>query len=181
MYRPPIVLALITLVACVTTRATPYSTLPVKASAEEVEVFTDTPPSRDYEEIGLIEVEQPGLVSNYGDLVLRARREAAKMGADAIIVTRNPRKSKELMATGSREKNGSKSVTVIEKEVPRIMVKAIVWKHSPANHDSTAAARAPAEFRLRVQTVNAASALARADYESKSPRGGDFRTLGNKP
>lgn len=142
MYRPPIVLALITLAACVTTRATPYSAQPVKASAEDVEVFTDTPPSRDYEEVGLIEVEQPGLASNYGDLVLRARREAAKMGADAIIVTRNPKKSKELMETGSREKNGGRSLTVIEKEVPRIMVKAIVWKGPPTNHDSTGAAPA---------------------------------------
>jgi len=132
MYRPAMLVALIVLTACATTQTTPYSTRPAKASAADVEVFTDAPPSKEYEEIGVIEVSQRGLPTGYGDLVVRARNEAAKMGADAIIVTRIPKKSKELMETGSRGKNGSKSVTVVEKEEPRITVKAIAWKRAPS-------------------------------------------------
>jgi hypothetical protein len=134
MRRNLILAALIAATACATSKVTPFSTRPAKETADEVEVFTDATPDRPYEEIGLIEVDQ-ALATGYGDLVIRARQDAAQLGADAIIVTRAPKKTKELIETG-RDKHGNRSTTVVEKEEPRILVRAIVWKGRGQNERS---------------------------------------------
>jgi hypothetical protein len=119
------------LAACASTQAntTPYTRLPAKASAEEVEVFTDATPDRAFQEIGLIEVKNFG-IGGYGQLVMRAREEAAQLGADAIIVKRTPVKKKEMIATtkGKNKSDRRTNVQTVEKTEPRITVRAIAWK-----------------------------------------------------
>jgi hypothetical protein len=118
--------------ACATPRAstTAYRTLPAKASPAEVQVFTDGRPSRAFEEVGLIEVSKFGKV-DYGQLIARAREEAAKIGADAILVTRE----KDVVSTntsggvsGPNRRGGrtvNSSTTTLER--PRVTVTAIAW------------------------------------------------------
>jgi hypothetical protein len=118
--------------ACATPRAstTAYKTLPAKASPADVQVFTDGRPSRAYEELGLIEVSKFGR-ADYGRLIARAREEAAKMGADAILVTRE----KDVVSTNTTggvsapDKRGGRTVnsstTTLER--PRVTVTAIAW------------------------------------------------------
>jgi hypothetical protein len=119
--------------ACAKPRAstTAYRTLPAKASPAEVQVFTDGRPSRAYEELGLIEVSKFGR-ADYGRLIARAREEAARIGADAILVTRE----KDVVSTnttggvsGPNKRGGrtvNSSTTTLER--PRVTVTAIVWK-----------------------------------------------------
>lgn len=124
----------VSLAACApSTHATAFRQVAPKSSADEVEVFTDAQPGRSFEEIGTIEITASELSSSrYGDLIERARVRAAEMGADAILVTRDPKtrntgfvyvppkhktKSGQLISTTSR--------TV---ETPRIQVTAIAWK-----------------------------------------------------
>jgi hypothetical protein len=107
-----------------------YRTLPPKASVAEVQVFTDGRPSRAFEELGLIEVSKFGR-ADYGRLIARAREEAAKMGADAILVTRE----KDVVSTNTTggvsapDKRGGRTVnsstTTLER--PRVTVTAIAW------------------------------------------------------
>jgi hypothetical protein len=118
--------------ACATPRAstTAYRTLPAKASPAEVQVFTDGRPSRAFEEIGLIEVSKFGRV-DYGQLIARAREEAAKIGADAILVTRE----KDVVSTNTSggvsgpDKRGRRTVnsstTTLDRQ--RVTVTAIAW------------------------------------------------------
>ena len=118
--------------ACATPRAstTAYRTLPPKASVADVQVFTDGRPSRTYEELGLIEVSKFGKV-DYGRLIERAREEAARIGADAILVTRE----KEVVSTNTSggvrapDKRGNRAVnsstTTLDRQ--RVTVTAIVW------------------------------------------------------
>jgi putative intracellular protease/amidase len=118
--------------ACATPRAstTAYKTLPAKASPADVQVFADARPSRAYEEIGLIEVSKFGKV-DYGRLIARAREEAAKIGADAILVTRE----NQVVSTnttggvsGPTKRGGrtvNSSTTTLER--PRVTVTAIAW------------------------------------------------------
>src|SRR5215208_8522326 len=105
--------------ACASTQAssTPYQQRPPRHSADDVAVFTDTKPDRAYEEIGLIEVKKLGIGGGYGKLILRAREEAARMGADAIIVTRTPKTTENTVGTvsdarGRRGRRGGKDVVV---------------------------------------------------------------------
>ena len=117
--------------ACATARATPFRQLPPKSSVEDVAIYTDARPDRPYEEVGLIEVQDLGLGGGYGGLITRARQEAAHLGADAIIVTRTPRKHETTVGTVSdRNKRGQRQVTTstIEGENAGITVTAIVWK-----------------------------------------------------
>lgn len=112
--------------------STPYKTLPPKASAEEVQVFTDARPDRPYEELGAIEVKALRLPGNsdYGKLVLAARQRAAEMGADAIVVTRRPQESTTTVGSVRRDKRGNGGGYVEStdtSEQPRISVAAIVW------------------------------------------------------
>jgi hypothetical protein len=119
--------------ACAKPRAstTAYRTLPPKASPAEVQVFTDGRPSRAFEEIGLIEVSKFGKV-DYGRLIERAREEAAGIGADAILVTRE----KDVVSTNTSggvsgpDKRGRRTVnsstTTLDRQ--RVTVSAIVWK-----------------------------------------------------
>ena len=118
--------------ACATPRAstTAYRTLPAKASPADVQVFTDGRPSRAYEELGLIEVSKFGR-ADYGRLIARAREEAAKIGADAILVTRE----KEVVSTNTSggvnapDKRGNRTVntstTTLDRQ--RVSVTAITW------------------------------------------------------
>jgi hypothetical protein len=118
--------------ACAGTRAstTAYQTRPAKASPADVQVFTDGRPSRPYEELGLVEVRRTGLTGGYGQLIERARAEAAKMGADAILVTREKRETTNTSgAVSGPNKRGTRTVTSTTSttEQPRVTVTAIVW------------------------------------------------------
>lgn len=118
--------------ACASTRAstTAYKTLPAKASPADVQVFTDGRPSRAYEELGLIEVSKLGLRGGYGRLIERAREEAAKMGADAILVTREKRETTTTSgAINAPDKRGNRTVSSTSStiEQPRVTVTAIAW------------------------------------------------------
>jgi hypothetical protein len=105
-----------------------------KASAEQVEVFTDAKPDRPYEEIGTIEVSASELSnSRYGDLIQRARRRAAEMGADAIIVIRDPQtRTTGVAYVPPQKRKYGQLVTGSSRtvETPRIQVAALVWKGS---------------------------------------------------
>ena len=132
-------LALVAIVACVppTTNATSYKTLPPKASADAVQVFTDVRPERPHEELGVIDVKSSPLAikSDYGQLILEARQRAAQMGADAIIVTRRP--VEHTTTTGNvtpHKKNkggGTYTESTSTSETARISVVAIAWKNAP--------------------------------------------------
>lgn len=120
--------------ACVTTNVVPYRTLPPKASVEEVEVITERKPSREFEEVGLIEVD--GAYGwTYAELVQKARQEGAKLGADAIIVSRDPIEG-PTRATGRTIGNVSQ-VSAKRTDIPRLWVLAIIWKGQPAAATST--------------------------------------------
>jgi len=132
-------LALTAIVACVppSANATSYKTLPPKASADSVQVFTDVQPERPHEELGVIDVKSSPLAlkADYGQLILEARQRAAQMGADAIIVTRRP--IEHTTTTGNitpRKKNkggGTYTESTSTSETARISVVAIVWKDAP--------------------------------------------------
>jgi hypothetical protein len=114
--------------------STAYRQLPSRRTADEVQVYSDAPSGRAYEEVGLIEVSKNGLTGGYGMLIERARLEAARMGADAIIVTRTPRKYSTTVANQvghDRHGRGNFVATTTWHEDPRITVSAIVWKTSP--------------------------------------------------
>lgn len=115
------------------TTATSYKTLPPKASADAVEVFTDVRPERPHEELGVIDLRSSplSLKSDYGRLILEARQRAAQMGADAIIVTRRPATSTTTVGDVSRRKGrkgGSYTESTTTNETARISVVAISWK-----------------------------------------------------
>jgi hypothetical protein len=125
------------LTACApSTHATTFRQAEPKASARQVEVFTETSPDRPFEEIGTIEIAAAELGnSSYGDLIERARARAAEMGADAIVVTRDPRTRNTALAyvPPQRRKTGQLvSATSRTVETPRIQVAAIAWKTSAA-------------------------------------------------
>jgi len=132
-------LALTAIVACVppSANATSYKTLPPKASADSVQVFTDVQPERPHEELGVIDVKSSPLAlkADYGQLILEARQRAAQMGADAIIVTRRP--IEHTTTTGNitpRKKNkggGTYTESTSTSETARISVVAIAWKDAP--------------------------------------------------
>jgi len=114
------------------THATAYRELAPKSSAEEVQVFTESSPDRAYEEIGTIEVAASELSdTRYGELIERARIRAAAMGADAIIVTRDPQsRSTGFGYLSPQEKKGGQFLTGTSHSIdtPRIQVAAIVWR-----------------------------------------------------
>jgi hypothetical protein len=95
-------------------------------------VFTEAAPDRPYLEIGAIEVSAAELGnSRYGDLIQRARQRAAEMGADAIIVTRDPKSHTTGFAylPPSKKKHGQVvSATSRTEETPPIQEAAIAWK-----------------------------------------------------
>lgn len=114
-------LAILILPACIRANVTPYQTL-APTTADQVQVFSERVPNREFDEIGLIEVEG-GQVVSYGKLIQRAQQEAAKIGADAIIVSRRPIKS----ASGLVIDGPLPGVAVQETETPRIWVVPIIW------------------------------------------------------
>lgn len=109
---------------CVSANVTRYRTLEPKASAEEVAVYTARLPDREFEEVGLIEVEG-AKVSSYPELVKRAQKEGAKIGADAIIVSRRPISGAAAVVS---EVGDATMASVREEEIPRLWVVAIIWK-----------------------------------------------------
>jgi hypothetical protein len=114
------------------THATAFRQVAPKSSPDQVEVFTETPPTQPYEEVGTIEVAASELgSSHYGDLIERARGRAAEMGADAIIVTRDPAtRTAGLAYVPPAKKNTGQLVSGTSRtiETPRIQVAAILWK-----------------------------------------------------
>jgi hypothetical protein len=132
-------LALAAIVACVPPSAstTSYKTLPPKASADSVQVFTDARPDRPHEELGVIDVKSSPLAlkSDYGQLILEARQRAAQMGADAIIVTRRPIEHTTTTGNVTPHKKSKGGGTYTEStstsETARISVVAIAWKAAP--------------------------------------------------
>lgn len=114
--------AVAALSGCVRANVTPYRTLPPRP-VQAVEVFSERVPEREFDEIGLIEVHG-AQDSNYGKLVKRAQQEAAKIGADAIIVSRRPIKGADALVFSGPLKGAS----VRESEEPRIWVVAVAWK-----------------------------------------------------
>jgi hypothetical protein len=133
MTRSTLLALAVTLGACApSTHATAFRQVAPKASAEDVEVFTEVKPDRSFEEIGVIEITASELSdSKYGDLIQRARVRAAEMGADAIVVTRDPKSRSTGFAyvPRQRQKSGQLvSATSRTVETPRIQVAAIVWK-----------------------------------------------------
>jgi hypothetical protein len=114
------------------THSTAFQQMAPKASPADVAVFTEAAPDRPYLEIGAIEVSAAELGnSRYGDLIQRARQRAAEMGADAIIVTRDPKAHTTGFAylPPSKKKHGQLiSATSRTDETPRIQVAAIAWK-----------------------------------------------------
>jgi hypothetical protein len=113
--------------------ATSYSSLPPKASADQVEVFTDVRPDRPHQELGVIDLKASplSLKTDYGKLILEARQRAAAMGADAIIVTRNPTTSTTTVGNKTRRKDNKGSTyteNTTNNETARISVVAIAWK-----------------------------------------------------
>ena len=139
MTRSTLLAALtVSLAACApSTHATAFRQVAPKSSAQDVEVFTEVKPDRPYVEIGAIEITASELSnSNYGDLIERARVRAAEMGADAIVVTRDPKTRSTGFAyvPPQRKKTGqlvsASSRTV---ETPRIQVAAIAWKPDSSN------------------------------------------------
>jgi hypothetical protein len=133
MNRSTLVALAISLGACVpSTHATAFRQVAPKASAQEVEVFTESKPERPFEEIGTIEITASELSSSkYGDLIERARARAAEMGADAIIVTRDPQtRSAGFAYVPPQHKKSGQLVSATSRtvETPRIQVAAIAWK-----------------------------------------------------
>jgi len=129
----------VSLAACApSTHATAFRQVAPKSSADEVEVFTDAKPDRPFEEIGTIEIAASELSSSkYGDLIERARVRAAEMGADAILVTRDPQtRNTGFVYVPPKHKNKSGqliSTTSRTVETPRIQVAAIAWKSKESN------------------------------------------------
>lgn len=118
-------LAAVALSGCVTANVTRYRTLEPKASVEEVEVFTERQPERDFEEVGLIEVDG-NFDSTYAELIEKAREEGAKLGADAIIVSRDPVEGPARVRGTTVGKTTLASAR--KTDIPRLWVVAVVWK-----------------------------------------------------
>jgi hypothetical protein len=113
----------VALSGCVRASTTSYRALAPKPTPEAVEIFSERLPGREFEEVGLIEVTGPGAAS-YGKLVKRAQQEGAKLGADAIIVSRRPIRGASAVALDGP----LPMVAASEDEVPRLWVVAIIWK-----------------------------------------------------
>jgi hypothetical protein len=134
MTRSTLLAALaVSLGACApSTHATTFRQVAPKSSAQDVEVFTEVKPDRPFEEIGVIEITAAELSnSRYGDLIERARARAAEMGADAIVVTRDPKTRNTGFAyVPAQRKKGGQLVSASSQtvETPRIQVAAIAWK-----------------------------------------------------
>lgn len=117
------ILALL-LQGCVTAKVTRYRELEPKANAEAIEVFTERQPDRAYDEIGVIEVTATN-GSSFSDMIAKARAEAAKLGADAIIVKRED----EERITGTAATIGYTTIASARtRKTPRLWVIAIAWK-----------------------------------------------------
>lgn len=127
-------MAVVSLVsACApSSRVTVFHQVAPRGVGDSVEVYTDQHPSRKYRELGTIELTASELSDDgYGDLIARARRQAAKMGGDAILVRREPRQRMGAMAViPARRRRGVTvaSGTARVVETPRIVVAVVAWQ-----------------------------------------------------
>jgi hypothetical protein len=102
-----------------------YQQLPPNSSADDVAVFTDEQPKRQYREIGHIDTRATtGELQGYGPLVADARSRAARMGADAIIVKRRVIHETETVERGTGR---ARHFETIMHETPAISAVAIAW------------------------------------------------------
>jgi hypothetical protein len=139
MTRSSLVALAVSLAACApSTHATAFRQVAPKASAQEVEVSTEGKPYRPFEEVGVIEITASELSdSKYGDLIERARVRAAEMGADAIVVTRDPKtRSTGFAYVPAKHKKSGQLVSATSRtvETPRIQVAAIAWKKDSSSN-----------------------------------------------
>lgn len=105
--------------ACAATRAsvTPFTDAPGAGVAPEaVEVITREPDG-EFQELGMIEVTG-NIVAGYDALVARARLEAAKLGADVVLISREPLRGANITPAGG-------SAVATGTEVPRVWALAL--------------------------------------------------------
>lgn len=120
-----VAVTMLALSGCATTNVVRYRNLEPKESVEAVEVYTERKPERGFEEVGLIEVD--GAYGwTYAELIEKARKEGAKIGADAIIVSRDPFEG-PTRATATTVGNTTRA-SARRTDIPRLWVVAIVWK-----------------------------------------------------
>jgi hypothetical protein len=139
MTRSTLLALAVALGACApSTHATAFRQVTPKSSPDDVEVFTEVKPDRPFEEIGVIEITASEVGdSKYGDLIQRARVRAAEMGADAIVVTRDPKtRSTGFAYVPPQHKKSGQLVSATSRtvETPRIQVAAIAWKHESSRN-----------------------------------------------
>ncbi len=132
-------MAVVSLVsACApSSRVAVFQQLAPRSAPDSVEVYTEQRPARGYREVGTIELTASELSDDgYGDLVARARRQAAKMGGDAILVRREPRQRVTGMAVvpAARRRGVTvASATARVVETPRIVVVVVAWQAAPVD------------------------------------------------
>lgn len=104
---------------------TSYQQLPPKTSPDAVEVFTEVTPKRPYKEIGHIELRSlsPDF-DGYSTLVVDARRRAADMGADGIIVSRHISRQTETIERGTGR---DRHFEYVVHETKTLTAVAIAW------------------------------------------------------
>ena len=87
------------LTGCVSVTYIPTADLyPPKAPDCDIEVFSAGPPSRAYQEIGILEGEGTFWQADLEDMLPRLREEACMAGGDAIVLI-----SAQVVATGSTD------------------------------------------------------------------------------
>ena len=119
-------IALLALAACApAVHVTVYRPLAPRTDTATVAILSEPPQGRAYEEIGLIQLAPGESGAGYGALILRARAEAAKLGADAVIVARTPRRHVGIFANRGSMPPGA---VAVEGEIPRVTAIPIVWK-----------------------------------------------------
>lgn len=106
--------------ATIRTDVTPYRTADSAVAVDSVEVISQEVRA-DHEELGLIEVRAVTTTVTYGELILRARQEAAALGADAVVISRDP-------IHGAVATPVYGSVIASQTERARVWAVAIRWK-----------------------------------------------------
>ena len=107
---------------------TSFEQLAPKASPDDVEMFTEVTPKRPYKEIGHIELRamSPDF-DGYSTLMADARRRAAAMGADGVIVSRHVSRQTETVERGSGR---DRHVEYVFHETKTLTAVAIAWTDS---------------------------------------------------
>ncbi|HEX6939977.1 MAG TPA: hypothetical protein VF158_11235 [Longimicrobiales bacterium] len=109
--------SVILVMACTSVEVVPLRPTPLPAKApDQVEVLLSEPEDREYEEVGLIHVDRKAFNSSLRDQEELVREAAARLGADAVILT------------VVQQTSGVKGVVTTN---PVLTAKAIVWKQQP--------------------------------------------------